>query len=60
MKNWFKKHFEASLLLLAARILDRNVKRSPVINRRDNDYLFEVEFELKAVAKRIKSEYNES
>ncbi|EHK6026359.1 TPA: hypothetical protein ACMDWR_003189 [Vibrio cholerae] len=59
MKNWFKKHYEARLLLLAAKILNRNVERSPVINRRDNNYLFEVEFELKAIAKRIKSEYNE-
>ncbi|EGZ6889770.1 hypothetical protein V5H08_11835 [Vibrio cholerae] len=59
MKNWFKKHYEAQLLLLAAMILNRNVERSPVINRRDNNYLSEVEFELKAIAKRIKSEYNE-
>lgn len=59
MQNWLKKHFEASLLLLAAKILDRNVQRSPVINRRDNNYLFEVEFELKAISQRIKSEYNE-
>ncbi|WP_070962736.1 hypothetical protein [Vibrio sonorensis] len=59
MKNWFKKHYEAWLLLRAAKILNRNVERSPVINRRDNNYLFEVEFELKAIAQRIKSEYNE-
>ncbi|HAS2609516.1 TPA: hypothetical protein P7L42_003273 [Vibrio cholerae] len=59
MKNWFKKHYEAQLLLLAAMILNRNMERSPVINRRDNNYLSEVEFELKAIAKRIKSEYNE-
>jgi hypothetical protein len=59
MKNWFKKHYEAWLLLRAAKILNRNVERSSVINRRDNNYLFEVEFELKAIAQRIKSEYNE-
>ncbi|MFA4728047.1 hypothetical protein [Vibrio vulnificus] len=59
MKNWFKKHYEAWLLLIAAKILNRNVERSPVINRRDNNYLFEVEFEVKAIAKRIKSEYRE-
>ncbi|UTZ34846.1 hypothetical protein HB762_26665 (plasmid) [Vibrio campbellii] len=57
--NWLKKHYEAWLLLQAAKILNRNVERSPVINRRDNNYIFEVEFELRAIAKRIKSEYNE-
>ena len=57
--NWLKKHYEAWLLLHAAKILNRNVERSPVINRRDNNYIFEVEFELRAIAKRIKSEYYE-
>lgn len=59
MKNWLKKHYEAWLLLQAAKMLNRNVERSPVIDRRDNNFLFEVEFELKAIAQRIKSEYNE-
>jgi len=59
MKKWIKKHYEAWLLLRASKILNRNVERSPVITKSDNDYLFEVEFELKAIAKRIKTEYNE-
>lgn len=59
MKNWFKKHYESLLLKVAAKILDRNVARSPVINRRDNNSIFEMEFELRAIAKRIKTEYNE-
>jgi hypothetical protein len=58
LKNWFKKHYEAWLLLLAAKILDRNVERSPVINRRDNNFLFEIEFEIKEIAQRIRTEYN--
>ena len=58
MKNWLKKNYESFLILIAAKILDRNVERSPVINRKDNNYLFEVEFELKAIAKRIRNEYN--
>lgn len=57
--KWFKKHYEAWLLLRAAKILSRNVERSPVITRSDNNYLFEVEFEVKMIAKRIKSEYIE-
>lgn len=57
--NWLKKHYEAWLLIRAAKILNRNVERSPVINRRDNNYIFEVEFELRSIAKRIKTDYNE-
>lgn len=58
MKNWFKRHYEVWLLLRAAKILNRNVERSPVVSRRDNNYLDDVEEELKAIAQRIKSEYN--
>ena len=56
MRRWY----EALLLMIAARIIDRNIQRSPVITRRDNNYLFEVEHELRAIAKRDSSEYSES
>ena len=53
-----KERFEASLLRLAAWILDRNVKRSLVVSGRDNNWLFEVEHELRNVAARIESGYD--
>lgn len=53
-----KKHYEAFLLRLAALILDRNVKRSAVTSKKDNDWLFESTFELNAIAKRISTDYN--
>jgi hypothetical protein len=59
MKKWLKKHYEAWLLLLAAKLLNRNVERSAVVTRSDNNYLFEVEYELRKISQRIKSEYNE-
>ena len=53
-----KARFEAALLRLAAWILDRNAKRSMVVSRRDNNWLFEVEHELRAIAGRIKTGYD--
>lgn len=53
MKQWL----EVQLLRIAAHILDRNVKRSPVISRRDNNWLFDVVFELRAIASRIEQNY---
>lgn len=53
-----KARFEAALLRLAAWILDRNVERSRVVSRKDNNLLFEMEFELRAIAKRIEAGYD--
>jgi hypothetical protein len=53
-----KRHYEAFLLKLAALIIDRNVKRSAVTSRKDNNWLFEARFELNAIAKRISTGYN--
>ena len=55
MKIWF----ESTLILLAAWILDRNVERSMQISRRDNNKIFEMEHELKRIAKRMKNKYKE-
>jgi len=54
-----KKYFEIFLLKIAYLIINRNVARSPVISRRDNNYLFEVASQLKRIIHRIKNEYNE-
>ncbi len=53
MKIWF----EASLIRLAAWILDRNVKRSMQISRRDNNKIFEMERQLKSIANRMINKY---
>jgi hypothetical protein len=53
-----KARFEAALLRLAAWVLDRNVKRSMVVSRRDNNWLFEAERELSAIAGRIEAGYD--
>lgn len=52
-----RARFEAFLLLFAARILDRNVERSMVISRRDNNWLFEATFEVRQIAARVSDGY---
>lgn len=54
-----RKYFEIILLYIAYLILNRNVSRSKVISRRDNNYLFEVTYEVKKIIHNIKTEYNE-
>lgn len=53
-----KARFEAALLRMAAWILDRNVTRSMVVSRRDNNWLFEAERELRSIASRIETGYD--
>ena len=53
-----KERFEAALLRLAAWILDRNVQRSMVISRTDNNWIFAAEHELRDIASRIEASYN--
>jgi hypothetical protein len=53
-----RRRFEALLLRLAARVLDRNVQRSAVVSRRDNNWLFEAVYELRSIARRIESGYD--
>lgn len=52
-----RARFEALLLKFAALLLDRNVQRSIVVSRQDNNHLFEVVFELRAIANRIERKY---
>jgi hypothetical protein len=54
-----RKFFEVFLLNIAYKIIDRNLERSMVISRKDNNYLFEVASKLKQIIYRIKTEYNE-
>lgn len=59
-KGWLRRQFESGLILLAAWILGgRNVTRSPVVSRQDNNEMFEMDFELRAIARRIRKQYSE-
>nr|WP_315447957.1 hypothetical protein [uncultured Pseudomonas sp.] len=58
MNRFIRRKFEAWLILLAARILSgRNVQRSPVVSRRDNNQMFEIAGELEEIAQRISTNY---
>lgn len=58
MKRFVHRKFEAWLILLAAKILSgRNVQRSPVVSRRDNNQMFEIAGELEEIAQRISTSY---
>ncbi len=55
-----KARYEALLLRVAAGIVSgRNVVRSPVVNRRDNNAMFEMGYELRKIADRISSGYRD-
>lgn len=58
MKRFIRRKFESWLILLAAKILmDRNVQRSPVVSRRDNNDMWAMAEKLEAIAKRISKKY---
>lgn len=58
MKHFIRRKFEAWLILLAAKILEgRNVHRSPVVSRRDNNDMWFMAEKLEAIAKRISKNY---
>lgn len=58
MKYLFRRKLEAWLILLAAKILEgRNVHRSPVVSRRDNNKMYGMAEELEYIAKRISKNY---
>jgi hypothetical protein len=53
-----KARYEAFLLRIAVAIVSgRNVARSPVVSRRDNNAMFEMGFELKKIADRVSTGY---
>ncbi|CAI8932157.1 hypothetical protein [Pseudomonas serboccidentalis] len=58
MKRFIRRKFEAWLILLAAKILEgRNVHRSPVVSRHDNNRMYGMAEELEDIAERISSKY---
>ena len=58
MFNMIKARFEAALIRFAAYILhDRNVSRSPVVSRHDNNEMYEMGYELRKIAQRIEQSY---
>lgn len=57
-KGYIRRKLEASLLRLAAGILmDRNVNRSMVVSRRDNNDMWHMAERLESIADRISSGY---
>jgi hypothetical protein len=57
MTTWLKARLEGLLLRIAATILNRNVQRSMVVSRQDNNWLFEARYMLHAIAGRIETGY---
>lgn len=58
MKDWIRRHFEARLILIAAKILiGRNVQRSAVVSRRDNNDMWYMAEKLEQIAKRMRNKY---
>ena len=58
MKRLIRRKIEAWLILLAAKILiGRNVQRSAVVSRRDNNAMWGMAEQLEAIAKRISKKY---
>ena len=59
MKRYIKRHFEAWLVLIAAKILlGRNVARSMEVSRRDNNDMYYMGEKLEGIAGRMKDGYN--
>jgi hypothetical protein len=55
-----KARFEALLIRFAAWVVfERNVTRCKVVSRRDNNEMFEMGWQLKAIAKRIETNYRD-
>nr|WP_279153337.1 hypothetical protein [Pseudomonas mosselii] len=57
--GWLRRQLESVLILLAAWILGgRNVTRSGVVSRRDNNEMFELDYRLRDIARRIRNQYS--
>lgn len=58
MKDWIRRHFEAWLVLVAAKILiGRNIHRCKVVSRKDNNDMWYMAESLKQIAKRMRNKY---
>lgn len=57
-KGWLRRRLEAGMIRVAARILEgRNVDRSPVVSRRDNNDMSYMAEKLEGIADRISRQY---
>ncbi|HHQ4536191.1 TPA: hypothetical protein ACSP48_001054 [Aeromonas veronii] len=60
LKDWVSRHFEAWMVLLAAKILIcRNVQRCKVVSRKDNNDMWYMAEKLELIAKRMRNKYEE-
>ena len=60
IRRALKARYEAFLLRVAKSIIfGRNVARSPVVSRRDNNAMFEMGYELGKIADRIAAGYKD-
>lgn len=58
LRGFLRRKFEAALIKIAAWILiGRNVQRSAVVSRRDNNDMWGMAERLETIAKRISSNY---
>lgn len=58
MKDWIKRHYEAWQVMRASKILkERNVTRSMVVSRRDNNDMYYMAEKLESVARRMREKY---
>ncbi len=58
MKDWIRRHVEAWLVLLVAKILiGRNVHRCKVVSRKDNNDMWYMAESLEQIAKRMRNKY---
>lgn len=58
MKKYLRKRFEVFLISIARKILiDRNVQRSAVVSRRDNNDMWSMAERLEAIEERMLSNY---
>jgi hypothetical protein len=56
--GWVRRRLEATILVLAAWIIDgRNLQRSGVASRRDNNDMWYMAEKLEGIADRIKRQY---
>ncbi|WP_188056841.1 hypothetical protein [Pseudomonas syringae] len=57
-KGWPRRKLEAGMIRIAARILmGRNVQRSAVVSRRDNNDMWYMAEKLESIADRISRQY---
>ncbi|WP_346394607.1 hypothetical protein [Pseudomonas syringae] len=57
-KGWLRRKLEAGMIRIAARILEgRNVARSTVVSRRDNNDMSYMAEKLEGIADRISRQY---